>query len=466
MKEIRSVKFAFAAWTILSALIAVSIIFISMRWGQKGFDLFIQQWPLTSLPIVLASVAITWLLFGALLYLLQRGHINRSNLLFYGGFFLTGWVYLNSLSERYRYGDYAYYQEAALSLVKNQNLPNTYFYLPLWATLLKPIALLETDMFLLVLWLANFFSFLIFFILLHHVLVKYGFSPRLSACATTLFMLVNAPLLRTLDYVQVNIHALNFILASLLLFEKRPFLSALMLAFAVHLKTSPIVLALAFLLERDWRWTGWLLLNLTLLAAVTFAANGAGPFFDVFNNLKGLALSSNTIFHDTSFDSFLRFIGPFLRFNTTAIRILIYAAKVLLAGVTLVVMARSVKNQMFYESKERGARLFNALPPLLILMTLASPVVWEHHGIFVGLSFLLLLKRLESPADWMWFGFAYFLEFILPTFDFFPWSYGRLVAPLIVLWLMWRATKQKENAPLFSDINARLDQTSPLEKSA
>ena len=81
----------------------------------------------------------------------------------------------------------------------------------------------------------------------------------------------------------------------------------------------------------------------------------------------------------------------------------------------------------FSTQKERGARLANALPPLFILMTLASPVVWEHHGIFVALSFLLLLKRLDTPNEWIWFGFAYFLEFVLPTFDFFPWSVRTIV---------------------------------------
>ena len=46
---------------------------------------------------------------------------------------------------------------------------------------------------------------------------------------------------------------------------------------------------------------------------------------------------------------------------------------------------------------------------------------------------------MKSPTHWALFGFAYFFEFLLPTFDFFPWSYGRLFAPLIILWLMWHA---------------------------
>ena len=97
--------------------------------------------------------------------------------------------------------------------------------------------------------------------------------------------------------------------------------------------------------------------------------------------------------------------------------------------------------------------LLNAIPSLFVLMTLASPVVWEHHGIFVALSFLLLLKRLELPSEGLWFGFAYMLEFLLPTFDFFPWSFGRLFAPLIVLWLIWQSTKRSGGSSLFVEFN-------------
>jgi glycosyl transferase family 87 len=446
-------RIALAIWAAASFSIAASVLVIQLRRGSAGFDLFIQQWPLTNLPITLASVSLTWLLLGAFLYFLQAGAINESNVLTFSGFFLVAGVYLNSLNDHYRYGDYAYYQEAAMSLVKNRHLPDTYFYPPLWATLLKPLASLQTNTFLLVLWLANFVSLLVFFVLLHAVLQKYGFSPRLSALVTTLFLLVNTPLLRTLDYVQVNIHVLNLVFGSILLFQRRPFLSALMLAFAIHLKTSPAVLVLGFLLEKDWRWLSWLVLSTVLVGAITLATNGLMPFVDFLHNAQVLSAPRDAIFHDTSFDSFLGFAGSFLHVGAAVIRILVYACKALLAAAVLFVMARGVRNRTFLESKERGMRMLNALPPLFILMTLASPVVWEHHGLFLGLSFLLLLKRIDLSSEWLWFGFAYFLEFVLPTFDFFPWSYGRLVAPLIALWLMWRATKRQGTSPLFISIN-------------
>ena len=65
-----------------------------------------------------------------------------------------------------------------------------------------------------------------------------------------------------------------------------------------------------------------------------------------------------------------------------------------------------------------------------------EPVVWEHHGIFSCLPFLCLLKRINTTNDWLWFSAARFLEFVLPIFDSFPFSYGRLITPLISLWLI------------------------------
>jgi len=52
---------------------------------------------------------------------------------------------------------------------------------------------------------------------------------------------------------------------------------------------------------------------------------------------------------------------------------------------------------------------------------------------------------------------------LLPAFDFFPWSYGRMVAPLVCLWLMWQASAEGLSIPAagpwswFERLNRRLD---------
>ncbi len=434
----RTARTAFLAWAVITLLIAASLLAIAWHLGAAGFSFYIQQPPLINLPVTLASVALLWVSAGALLWLVQSGRVHRSDALSVSGVFLVLWLYLNILSERFRYGDYQYYLIAATRLFNHRPLPGSYFYPPLWATLTHFLVPLGETGFFLALWLLNIAALLLLYVLLQRTLERYGFTGPLATLVTILFVLVNTPLLRTLVYVQVNLHVLNLILLSLLLYPRRSFLSALALALAVHLKGSPAVLVLAFLIAKDWRWLGWFVVSMLALAGVTLVVNGFSPFLDVLHNLQNLALSENMIFHDTSIDSFLRFTGHLFGLSLGPVRIVVYAVKLLLFGATLAVMARCIRTAAFTRPDERARVVLNALPPLLVFMTIASPVVWEHHGVFLALSFLLLLKTLAKPADGWWFGLAYLLEFLLPTFDFYPWSFGRLLAPLIILWLMWK----------------------------
>jgi len=448
-----SLRAAFIAWIGISTSVVASVILIYLRNGVVGLDLYIQQWPLSNLVITLASTALTWISVGVILYLLANEKINAKNAFFVAGFFLVILVYLNILRERFRYGDYAYYIEAATALLNNQPLPDTYFYLPFWATILQVILPLGDQGVLVTLWTLNIIALGLFYILLVNLLERYGFSNRFAVSVTVLFMLINTPLHRTLGYVQVNLLVMVLVMFSALYFSKKPFLSALALALAVHLKTSPAALVLAFLLERNWRWVAWFALSFLLLTLIPLALEGISPYFDFFTNIGLLAQSTSTNFHDTSFDSFFRFFNPFFGIEITTTRIIALVVKVILSITTICVMARNVRHNTFVKREFDDSALLNAVPSLFIVMTLASPVVWDHHGIFVTLPFLLMLKCIDSPALWMWFGFAYLQEFVLPSFDFFPWSFGRLVAPLIVLWLMWVVTRKGQETKFFPAAN-------------
>ncbi len=449
-----SLQIAFKSWTTITLLITASLAIIYIRNGTTGLNLFIQQWPLSNLVVTLASTALTWLCLGVLLGLLATEKINAVNVFTVAGFFLIIFIYLNILRERFRYGDYAYYIEAATAMLQHKTLPDTYLYLPLWATILQFIVPLGDQGVLTILWITNIIALGGFYFLLHRLLEKYGFSVRFAALVAVFFLLVNAPIQRTLGFVQVNLLVMDLILLSILNYPKNILLSALTLALAIHLKTSPAVLVLAFLLERDWRWLAWLALSFFVIAVIPVAINGVSPYFDYLHNIVALTQIPDTNFHDTSFDSFLRFFNPFIGINILWTRIMIYIAKASLALAAIIVMAKNVRNQSFFSGDARGNTMLNAIPSLFVLMTLASPIVWDHHGVFVTLSFLLMLKCIESPSMWMWFGFAYFVEFIMPSFDFFPWSYGRLIAPMIILALMWGITKKQESSRFFDSANA------------
>ncbi|MCB0100692.1 MAG: DUF2029 domain-containing protein [Anaerolineales bacterium] len=439
----KSLQNTLRIWVVTTFLVLASLIAIYLRNGMVGINLFIQEWPLSNLAVTLVSTSLTWILAGVLLYLLAHEKINQDNLWLTAGFFLVMFVYLQILRERFRYGDYHYYLEAATALANGQPLPDTYLYLPLWGTLLRFLVPLGDQGVMIVLWTVNVIALATFYFLLIQVLERYGFFYHLSVIITVLFLLINTPLMRTLGFIQVNLITLDLIFFSILVYPKNNFLSALALAIAVHLKTSPAAIVLAFLLTFNWRWIFWFALSFLAVGLFPVAMHGTEIYLQFINNTVSLSQIPDTNFHDTSFDSFLRFLNPFFDISIETTRLMAIGAKVLLLLATLYTMMQNILAQSF--SKEN--RLLNAAPALFVFMTLASPIVWDHHGLFTTLAFLLLLKRIQSPTHWMIFLAAYFFQFMLPSFDFFPWSYGRLVAPMVVLWLMYATRKNDEPSP-------------------
>jgi hypothetical protein len=392
----------------------------------------------------------TWLLAGFLLWLFFTGTITKETSLKWAGFFLIAFLYLNVLRERVRYGDIDYYTQAAFALTQNIPLPDTYFYPPLWATLLSFLTPLGENGILLFAWIANILSLLFFYLLLIRVLELYQFNPFAAALTSALFLLVNMPVLRTFMYVQVNFHVMNFVLLSILFYRTRPFLSALMLALAVHFKASPAVLALAFLLEFNWKWLLWFAASMLLIGLFPMALYGIGPYSDFINNFLFISAPHALSMHDSSFDSAIGIALSYFRADFAIVRILVLLAKGFTA---LAVIFLCIRSRGFFSNGQSKERLFDSIIPLFVGMTLLSPLVWEHHAMFLTLPFLLLLKKLDSPPEWISYGVVYLLVFLTPTFDYFPWSYGRLAGILILLALLW-VTRDRSTNSFFPILNS------------
>ena len=428
---------AFFIWLAVTLLVAASVGFIYQRLGTAGFEIFISTGPHSILAVTMISVSLTWALAGMYLYLIYAGRVNAENLHVHAGFLFVALTYLNVMRERSRYGDIDYYIEAATALYKGKPLPDSYFYPPLWATILKYFVPRGEEFILAFVWTLNILSLFIFYFLLRRVLEEYDFAPRMATAVTVVFMIANTTILRTLGYMQVNLHMLDFIFLALLLFRPSRFFSAFFMALAVYLKASPVILALAFLLELDWRWMGWFAFHALALGAALLWLSGIQPYLDFLHNYSNLIATHTPIYHDNSFDSFFLATTGFLKMSRESATCLSYAAKVVVGVVVLWGMRKTIRDKTFYDGND-AARLRNSLPLLALLMTLAAPLIWEHHGVILTLPFLLMLRRLDSPATQLWFALAYFLQYILPTFDFYPWSYGRLFAPLLLLWLILR----------------------------
>jgi hypothetical protein len=140
----------------------------------------------------------------------------------------------------------------------------------------------------------------------------------------------------------------------------------------------------------------------------------------------------------------------YLRIDLTVVRALVLLAKAMTAAVTVFLCLRT---QGFVAGGGSRLRLSDSILPLFVGMTLLSPLVWEHHAVFLTLPFLLLVKKLESPAEWIMFGAVYLLVFLMPTFDYFPWSYGRLAGILSLLALLW-ITRARSTNTFFPILNA------------
>jgi hypothetical protein len=413
---IRTVRNAMIGWGCITFLVISQFVWLYSRHGFAGFDAFMQEAVYTHIPITLASATMTWLLAGFLLWLILAGKITKATGLTWAGFFAIAFLYLNVLRERVRYGDIDYYTQAAFALIKNDPLPDTYFYPPLWATLLSFLTPFGENGILLIAWIANVLSLLLFYILLRRVLELYQFNSFAAALTSALFILVNMPIIRTFMYVQVNFHVMNFIILSILFYRKRPFLSALMLALAIHFKASPVILVLAFVLERDWKWLTWFGLNMILIAAFPAALYGTGPYVDFINNFLFLNAPHGLSLHDSSFDSAIGMTLSYFRADLATVRVLVLLAK---GAIALITVFLCIHSQGFFSSETSKPCLFDRLIPLFVGMTLLSPLVWEHHALFLTLPFLLLLKKLESPAEWTSYGAVYLLVF-LTCWSFLP----------------------------------------------
>jgi hypothetical protein len=440
---------ALVLWTAATIAAAAASFWLN----EKGLiGRLLRPGPLSIVEQTLAAVCVVWLLFGLTILLLHLKKLNRENIAVYAGFLLVSLLYANLLRERVEYGDLEYYLDAATQLYKNRPLPNGYLYPPFWAAVLEPFVRYGKNGVFLASWLLNMASVMAFYFLLIAALKRYQFSPRLAALSAILFTLINVPALRTLYYGQVNLHMVNCILLALALYPKRRFFSALALAAAVHLKISPLILVFVFLLERDWRWLAWFAVSLLLVGAFPILTDGVSPYYDFLRNSQEVVGVRDINFREGSIDAVFLALFNLKQISLFAARAAAYLVKALTLGFAFLTLFRSVRKRAFYAGA--GEIALNALPVMLLLLNLASPLVWEHHGVFVALPFLLLLKKLETETDWLVFSFAYAAQFLMPTFDYYPWStLLRLSAPLLALWLIYRVSYNSEPSPAFQKAN-------------
>ena len=429
--------------------------------------------PSSDLGNTLLCVVFAWLLFGSVLLAAHKGWLSREgragHLPFTAAFYLLAFLYLNVLRERIEYGHDVYdYTLAATNLFEHHPLHDRYLYPPLFATLLEPLVPWGPQGMVLACIAANYASLLLFFVLVRRTLVRYGFALNTATVCAFGLLCANVPVLRTLFFVQVNLHVANLVLASLLFYVEgrstRVLLSALALALAVHVKISPILLALPYLLNKDWKWLLWFAGSLIGITAFTSAINGFEHYREFLVNVANIHGANGVAYRDNSVDSIVSQTWRILGGDPGAAKIPILLARggILLAGAFLcfrMTRAQTLSSPTGDERTRDGnaARVLDTYPVLLFVMTSVSPLVWEHHPVFVVFPFLVLFKRVANQADAMLYFVAYFAIFIVPTFDVYPFSFHRFVGTAICYVLMFRFSQRSSaDGPWFTQANAVL----------
>ncbi len=412
----------------ITALVLNYILTIIYFNGIDGLYTVMEEGPISDLGLTILYVVISWLLIGSCLILLDRKVINKKNCWPYIGFYIVAFLYLNILRERPLYGDIDDYVKAAFNLYAGEPLHSRYLYPPFWATCLQPLVPLGAGTIEFVCMILNYFSLLLMYVLLYKTLQIYKFSINSAALAVLVILCVNVPLLRTLGYVQVNFHVVNLILLSLILLPRNVILSALALSLAVHMKSSPIILILAFIIAKQWKWLIYFFIFTACIAGLTALINGPENYIYFFSNVTRVSQYHGiTAFRDNSIDSF---IPPTLRIFSID---LIYAGyitlflKLSVLVVSLLAIFKTVKKNIYHSGNNGNSAVYNSIIVLLCLMTILSPKMWQHHGVFLILPFLVMLRNLSKPAEFILYLSAYYLMFLLPTFDFYPFSYKMLL---------------------------------------
>lgn len=454
-----------ALWAAASAAFAAVNGALLLAKGPAVFSDLVQVGPVSGLKLTYAALGLVWLSSGLVLALLRRPEYRARHGLVTLCCFLTLLLYANVLRERSEYPDAGDYIRAAFDLAEGRPLHERYIYPPLLAAACELLVPFGRGGLRLALWVSNVLAVSAFTGLLALALGRYGFGRRTAAALALGFVAVNVPVLRTLAYGQVNLHVMNLILAALLAYPRRPGLSALALALAVHLKSSPVVLVLPFLTERSWRWLAAFSASVLAVAGLLYAAHGAQPFWDFLHNARGVYAWTDLSFRENSVDSLLRSTaalvgGPLAALDRPLARSLAKGIVMAFAlGVAAVGIVRGafVAGRPLADVPTPGNDLLNGWPALSVLMVLASPLFWEHHPVFVALPFLAITRRLATPAEWSLWSLAYGFVYLLPTFDFYPWSFARLLGLLVLLGLLHRVAGRAGDGRLFRSLEQSLE---------
>jgi hypothetical protein len=395
--------------------------------------------PLSDLRITLLCVGLAWALLGFVLFAAGRKPWTPERSAYWLAFVMLAGLYLNVVRERETFGDFFDYVTAAAQLTRGEPLHARYLYPPLLATLLAPLLKLGDNFVFLFCVAANLLAVLLAFSLLRRALIRYGFATLAATLLSFCAIAVNVSVLRTLFYVQTNLHVTNLMLLGLLCYPTQLWASALSLAVAAHIKTSPLALVLPFVLNRDYKWLGWFAFFLFGIVGLTSSLNGFHRYLEYVDNISNIYRANGLSLRENSLDSLVRSTYWAFGLSVEEARGPILVLRGCLTILSLGLCWGAIRKRTFSGGSAGPIeRVLDAYPVLMLFLMSVSPLVWEHHPVIIVLSLLVMLKQLDTEGDaLLWFG-AWFLCFFVPTFDLYPFSFRITLGVFFAYWLLLR----------------------------
>ena len=214
-----------------------------------------------------------------------------------------------------------------------------------------------------------------------------------------------APMWEMLHIGQINGIVLACLIGSLYLSEQdRPILAGIVLALAIVLKSSPLVFVLWFLAVRRWKVAVAALAMFGVFSLIAWGQFGTGVVRDYFAVLARLGTETHPDFYNQSLPAIaIRVLWTFgIKGIETSAALMQKLGMTLLIGMTLgLTAAAPLSNQRL------RVWLFALLGSI---MTVASPLVWYHHNMFLMLPLVILLVWPVVESWQFWAGIViYFL---------------------------------------------------------
>jgi hypothetical protein len=207
---------------------------------------------------------------------------------------------------------------------------------------------------------------------------------------------------------------------------------------------SPVVLAIPFLIWRQWRWCLYFALSNLLIIGGTSVAAG----FHYYVAFVGDVASINeTALRNVSVDSLVYNTSRYLRLSNGLAQVAIAQALRFALVVSLLWGYWRLRSRPAFTDEPVDSRrgIMNGYVLLPILMVAISPSIWPHHLVFLMLSLLVLFTALRTQWDFYLYLPAYLCIILMPVFDIYPFSYLRLGAIVLLLILFGRCARRADD---------------------